>query len=88
MKVSVEKPAAMLYIDDRAYQFNGTFPSVDYVRDFLPWYKRPKVEETEEPDGVQALLDEYSERLQESAEAKAKPPAERLRAILERITPA
>jgi len=38
--VVVEKPHAELYIDDRGYQFNGTFPSVEEIQSFKPWNKR------------------------------------------------
>lgn len=34
------KPSALLYIDDRAHCFDGTFPTVDAIRGFKPWYKR------------------------------------------------
>ena len=34
------KPAAFITIDDRAVQFNGTWPSIDYIRNFKPWNKR------------------------------------------------
>ena len=37
LKISLEKPAARLYIDDRGYQFTGKFPSIDYIRSFSPW---------------------------------------------------
>jgi hypothetical protein len=36
-----EKPAAMVTIDDRALTFNGTWPKIDDLRSFQPWYKRP-----------------------------------------------
>lgn len=36
-----EKPAAHLSIDDRAYHFQGLFPSLDQIRDFTPWNKKP-----------------------------------------------
>jgi len=32
------KPIAKLYIDDRAYHFTGTLPSVDYIQSFTPWH--------------------------------------------------
>jgi hypothetical protein len=37
LAISIEKPAARLYIDDRAYQFSGKFPSLDYIKGFSPW---------------------------------------------------
>ena len=41
LKISLEKPAARLYIDDRGYQFTGKFPSIDYIRSFSPWNGDP-----------------------------------------------
>lgn len=35
-----EKPRAVLYIDDRGWQFNGTFPSLDEIKSFKPWNRR------------------------------------------------
>jgi len=40
INVTSIKIHAKIYIDDRGYQFNGTFPTVEYLRSFLPWYKR------------------------------------------------
>lgn len=34
-----KKIPACLYIDDRAYQFTGTFPSVEYIRNYNPWHR-------------------------------------------------
>lgn len=34
------KPMAILTIDDRAYQFTGTFPTPESIRAFKPWNKR------------------------------------------------
>lgn len=38
----MEKPTATLYIDDRAWQFNGpgTYPEVEEIEAFQPWNKR------------------------------------------------
>jgi len=34
------KPAALIYVDDRAWRFTGeNFPSVDQIRRALPWWK-------------------------------------------------
>ena len=33
------KPSATLFIDDRGYQFNGKFPSLDYIENFKTWNK-------------------------------------------------
>lgn len=35
-----EKPAAFVSIDDRAIQFNGTWPAIEELRAFKPWNKR------------------------------------------------
>lgn len=40
LRVVHEKPHAELYIDDRGYQFNGTFPTVEEIQSFKPWNKR------------------------------------------------
>jgi hypothetical protein len=32
-----EKVPARIYIDDRAFHFTGTFPSVGYIKNFKPW---------------------------------------------------
>lgn len=35
------KPStASVFIDDRAYLFEGTFPTVEYLKEFKPWNKR------------------------------------------------
>lgn len=38
LKWPTEKPAAMVTIDDRAIQFTGTWPAVDELLRFQPWY--------------------------------------------------
>lgn len=36
----VQKPKeCFIFIDDRAWQFNGTFPSLTELEHFKPWYK-------------------------------------------------
>ena len=38
-----QKPPAILYIDDRGYQFDGyNWPSVDFMKTFQPW-NRPTI---------------------------------------------
>lgn len=37
LKFSAIKPPAVLYIDDRGYHFDGTFPSLEFIRSFTPW---------------------------------------------------
>jgi hypothetical protein len=39
IKFPTEKPAAFITLDDRAITFNGTFPDVDSLRSFQPWYR-------------------------------------------------
>jgi hypothetical protein len=34
------KPEATLFIDDRGFQFDGSFPSLEYINDFKPWNKK------------------------------------------------
>lgn len=35
-----KKPAAFLTIDDRAFCFKGTFPTMRVIRNFKPWNKK------------------------------------------------
>jgi hypothetical protein len=35
-----EKPPARVYIDDRAWRFEGAFPTVSELESFEPWNKR------------------------------------------------
>lgn len=37
-----EKPLAHIYIDDRAWRFEGVFPTADEVRAFEPWNRRKR----------------------------------------------
>lgn len=39
IKWPLEKPAAMVTIDDRAITFSGRWPDVDWLLDFKPWNK-------------------------------------------------
>lgn len=59
-----QKPQAKVYIDDRGFQFNGKFPSVDYLVGFKPWYERDSLtsEETKEPEDeslVAEIVEEF-----------------------------
>jgi len=40
VKFSDTKPAAFLTIDDRGWQFDGTWPDIEKLRAFKPWNKR------------------------------------------------
>lgn len=33
------KPPAWLYIDDQAFLFKGTYPSLEEIENFKPWWK-------------------------------------------------
>lgn len=33
----INKPPAVLYIDDRAYKFEGEWPTLEFIRTFEPW---------------------------------------------------
>lgn len=37
--LSYEKPPALVYIDDRAFRFEGTFPSISEIHRLKPWNK-------------------------------------------------
>ena len=39
LEVDNVKCPAKLYIDDRAFAFNGTWPSMKFVDSFEPWHK-------------------------------------------------
>jgi hypothetical protein len=47
------KPSAFIGLDDRVLTFNGTWPQVDFLRAFQPWYRR-----SEEPMDIFEILDE------------------------------
>lgn len=40
LEFPTQKPAAWLTIDDRAWLFEGVFPSLEAIREFTPWNKR------------------------------------------------
>lgn len=40
LRYPTTKPPAIMTIDDRCMQFNGTFPSLDEIAAFQPWNKR------------------------------------------------
>ena len=50
-----EKPAAFVTIDYRALTFDGTWPSIEEIRGFKPWNKRPIGATGRHPQG---MLDE------------------------------
>lgn len=36
---SAIKHGAWIYIDDRGYRFDGTFPTVEQINELIPWHK-------------------------------------------------
>ena len=44
LQITSFKPPAVLLIDDRAYKFEGMFPTSHFIRNFKPW---PKDQEDE-----------------------------------------
>jgi hypothetical protein len=40
IKFPTEKPAAFLTIDDRCFCFEGLFPELGDIDDFVPWNKK------------------------------------------------
>ncbi len=40
VEFSTEKPSAFVTLDDRAVQFNGTWPDIAELIAFVPWYKK------------------------------------------------
>ena len=52
--VSAEKPNAWIFLDDRAWRFEGpgSFPTVEQIEAFTPWNKRHGDARPEGPQGV------------------------------------
>lgn len=40
IRITALKPAAVVYIDDRAWRFEGTWPSLEQIRALKPWNAR------------------------------------------------
>lgn len=40
LRLTCEKPKAVVYLDDRAWRFDGAFPSLDALDAFVPWNRR------------------------------------------------
>lgn len=40
LEFPTEKPQAIVYIDDRGWRFDGTWPSLDELAAFQPWNRR------------------------------------------------
>ena len=56
------KPGAILYIDDRSYLFNGTFPSMKEIGTFRPWNKPQVLTAKERLKNIETALDEEDAR--------------------------
>ena len=64
LEFPTQKPAAVMTIDDRAYRFEGRFPSLDWLDRFKPWNKRePEANDPEHPRGTERDLDLAEEAL-------------------------
>jgi hypothetical protein len=48
LEYSYGKPAAVMYIDDRGYHFQGKFPSIEFIKNFETWNSHKKVYKKEE----------------------------------------
>ena len=35
--LTIDKPAAVMYIDDRGFHFQGKFPSIEFIKNFQTW---------------------------------------------------
>jgi len=55
------KPPAFLQIDDRAWTFTGTFPSVEQMQEFAPWNK-PRKRHTVTIADLESLLNSEEDR--------------------------
>lgn len=42
LQFPTQKPTAFMTIDDRAFCFEGDFPSPHWIRRFIPWNKRAR----------------------------------------------
>lgn len=41
VEITSQKPHAFIYIDDRGWHFEGTFPTMEELRSFESWTKKP-----------------------------------------------
>lgn len=42
VRFPVSKPPAVVYLDDRGWRFDGTFPDLDVIEAFVPWNRTPQ----------------------------------------------
>lgn len=68
VKLSYEKPPALIYLDDRAVRFEGTFPTIQQIHAAKPWNKRTRT----------ALPEQESARPETAIEVKRDRAAIRL----------
>lgn len=54
--VTAEKPAALVYLDDRALRFEGRFPTKDEIHAARPWNKRPNRIAVDGPEELRVEL--------------------------------
>lgn len=47
LQITDRKQPAVLCIDDRAFCFHGKFPSVEFIKNFQPHWKRPAEEKVD-----------------------------------------
>jgi hypothetical protein len=70
VEVTDTKPEADVYLDDRGWRFSGTFPSVDQIEEFRPWWARD---------------DESTEQAAQSAIAQAEAHEPEVTSVLEEL---
>jgi hypothetical protein len=62
IRVTSDKPQAVLYIDDRGFHFTGKWPTAAFIREFIPWNHQPMVKPTVEGTCIVCLeVDELDE---------------------------
>jgi hypothetical protein len=65
LRFPTEKPPAMITLDDRGILFEGTWPSVEKLKSFQPWYLRKKGGPNMQPhqERVVAEMKELDEKI-------------------------
>lgn len=55
--ITYTKPPAVVYLDDRALRFDGTFPTLEQIREAtIPWNAEPPELPAEEREAIQQQL--------------------------------